>query len=85
MESEKITAGTVLTEDYLRENAAAYIPLGEKVKFLNAVSMRCFDKMEIADENGEPLPPFYKESPVSKLRYMTAALLKLYLRIGFDT
>lgn len=85
MDSEKITAGAVLTEEHLRENAAAYIPLGEKEKFIKEVSMRCFDKLEIADENGEPLPPFYKESPVSKVKYMMAALLKLYLRIGFDT
>lgn len=84
MELEKIAAGAVLTEEHLRSRAAAYIPLGEKEKFIKEVSVGCFDQMEIADENGEPLPPFYKESPVSKLRYMTAALLKLYLRIGFD-
>lgn len=82
MESEK---KIVLTEEYLRTEAVSYIPMRDKEEFIKDVSPGCFDKMEIGTENGDPLPPFYKESAVRKHRYMTAALMKLYLRVEYDT
>lgn len=74
-----------LTEEYLQKSAVRYISLQEKENFVKAVSVRCFDRMEIGTETGDPLPPFYKESPVSKMKYMMAALLRLYLKCGFET
>ena len=56
----------------------------EKEAFIKDVSLGCFDRMEIGTENGDPLPPFYKESALRKHRYMTTALLKLYLRIQLE-
>lgn len=82
MESEK---KVVLYEDYLRTEAASYVPMKDKEEFIKDVTPGCFDKMEIADENGDPLPPFYKESALRKHRYMTAALCRLYLHVGYDT
>ena len=88
MESEKnkplLEAMICLTEEHLRDKAVSYICLKEKEDFIKAVSVRCFDRMEIGTENGDPLPPFYKESQISKLKYMTAALMKLYLHLETD-
>lgn len=89
MDSEKNTAFVeekiYLTEKSLRDDAVSYVPMKDKEEFIKDVSTGCFDKMEIASENGEPLPPFYKENAVRKHRFMTAALMKLYLHIGYDT
>lgn len=68
-----------LTEDGLRDLAKSYASLEVKKRFLADCAMRCFDKMEIGTESGEPLPPFYKENGVSKARYMMSALVTIYL------
>lgn len=81
MDSEKKIR---LTEEWLAEHARSYIPMKEKEAFLKDVAVRCFDRMEIGTENGDPLPPFYKENAVSKHKYMTAALMTLYLGIPTD-
>lgn len=81
----EIVKNVCLTEEHLRDVAVSYVPMRDKEEFIKDVSPGCFDKMEIGTENGDPLPPFYKESAVRKHRYMTAALLKLYLRLGYDT
>ena len=81
MESEK---NICLTEEHLRDTAVSYISMRDKEEFIKDASTGCFDKMEIGTENGDPLPPFYKESAVRKHRYMTAALMKLYLRLPVD-
>ena len=80
----EIVKNVCLTEEHLRDVAVSYVPMRDKEEFIKDVSPGCFDKMEIGTENGDPLPPFYKESAVRKHRYMTAALLKLYLRLGYD-
>ena len=82
MESEKKVS---LTEEHLRDVAVSYVSMRDKEEFIRDASTGCFDKMEIGTENGDPLPPFYKESALRKHRYMTAALMKLYLRIECDT
>lgn len=74
-----------LTEEHLRDVAVSYVSMRDKEEFIKDVSPRCFDRMEIGTENGDPLPPFYKESAVRKHRYMTAALMKLYLRVEYGT
>lgn len=81
----EIVKNVCLTEEHLRDVAVSYVSMRDKEEFIKDVSPGCFDKMEIGTENGDPLPPFYKESAVRKHRYMTAALLKLYLRLGYDT
>jgi len=73
-----------LTEDYMREKSVSYVSMRDKEEFIKDVSLGCFDKMEIGTENGDPLPPFYKESALRKHRYMTAALMKLYLHLPVD-
>lgn len=73
-----------LTEEHLRDVAVSYVSMRDKEEFIKDVSPGCFDKMEIGTENGDPLPPFYKESAVRKHRYMTAALMKLYLHLPVD-
>ena len=78
MESEK---KLTLTEDWLRQHAVSYVSLEEKERFVGDCAMRCFDKMEIGTEDGQPLPPFYKENAVSKAKYMLCGLLRLYLGI----
>ena len=78
MESEK---KLTLTEEWLREHAVSYVSLKDKERFVGDCAMRCFDKMEIGTEDGEALPPYYKENAVSKAKYMLCALLRLYLGI----
>lgn len=71
----------VLTEEWLREKAVCYVSVEEKERFVRECSVRCFDKMEIGTENGEPMPPYYKENAAIKARYMLCGLLKLYLGV----
>lgn len=78
MDSEK---KLTLTEEWLREHAVSYVSLARKEHFVGDCAMRCFDKMEIGTENGDALPPFYKENTVTKTKYMLCALLRLYLGI----
>ena len=81
MDSEK---KLTLTEEWLRDKARSYVPLKEKREFVELCAMKCFDRMEIGTEDGQPLPPFYKENAVSKQKYMTGALLRLYLGVVGD-
>ena len=69
----------VLTEDKIREYARAYVPIAEKRKFVDDVSIYCFDILNVSAGEGEALPPLYKENQARKVKYMTAALVKLYL------
>mgnify|MGYP003291780214 CR=1 FL=1 len=78
MESEK---KLTLTENWLREHAVSYASMETKERFVGDCAMRCFDKMEIGTENGEPMPPYYKENAVLKSKYMLGALLIIYLDI----
>lgn len=72
---------TTLTEAWMRENAQSYVGIEVKRRFLSDCAIRCFDKMEIGTEDGESLPPFYKENAVSKSKYLLSALLTSYLHI----
>lgn len=80
-------AGKVLTEEELLQ-ANTYVPLMEKVKFVNAVAEKCVEKLNIqAEANNEitAMPPLYKESMERKSRYLMGALVKLYLRSSFSS
>lgn len=74
-----------ITEDIIRERAAAYVPMSRKMAFVEEVADRCHDMMETGYTDSEdlnPVPPLFKESAEKKTRYMAAALCRLYL--GFD-
>lgn len=67
-------------------NAETYVPLMQKTAFVNYVAERCFDRVEIRISSGDDVktPPYFKDSPERKARYMMGALLKLYLKAGFE-
>ncbi len=71
----------VLKENDVLTQARAYVPNGEKAGFVEYVSTRCFDRMELTTEEGEAVPPLWKENAARKMRYMTAALARLYLAL----
>lgn len=75
----------ILEEDIL--TARSYVPLGEKVKFIDEVARRCFEKLEIRASDGGrdiSIPPMYKENMQMKSRYMMGALVKMYLGQQFE-
>lgn len=74
----------VLTELDVLEKSRSYVPNAEKAEFVEYASTRCFDRMELSTEEGESVPPMWKENAARKMRYMTAALAKLYLSIPAD-
>lgn len=72
-----------ITEDILI-NARDYVPYAEKKRFLDECAGRCFDKLAISADGGAELvamPPMYKKNPFLVRRYMSAALLMLYLNL----
>ena len=74
-----------VTEAQIRDNARAYVPITEKCNFVDAVSTRCFDVLNISATTGDTAtPPLYKENPVRKQKYLAAAVAKLYLGEGFS-
>lgn len=76
MEKENIM---VLTEEHILTKAATYVPMTIKESFVEAASSRCFDRMEISTEEGEPVPFLWKENMGRKTRFLAAALDRLYL------
>lgn len=74
----------VVTEDQIREKARSYVPAKEKQRFVEDVSTRCFDIMNISATTGDTAtPPLYKENTLRKQKYLAAAVAKLYLGEGF--
>lgn len=71
----------VLTEEDVLTLAKAYAPHVEKTTFVDSAAVRCFDRMELTTEDGNAVPPMWKENSGRKARYMTAALAGIYLRI----
>ncbi len=73
-----------VTETAIREKARAYVPTAEKKRFVDEVSTRCFDVLNIsATINDDATPPLYKENAERKMKYLAAAVAKLYLGEGF--
>lgn len=73
----------IITEEILK-NARDYIPYAEKKRFLDDCAGRCFDRLEISADGGAGLvamPPMYKKNPFLVRRYMTAAVVMLYLQL----
>lgn len=74
----------IITEELIRDKARSYVPVKEKQDFVNAVSGLCFDTLNISATTGDSAtPPLYKENPVKKQKYLSAAIAKLYLGEGF--
>lgn len=74
----------IITEELLRDKARSYVPVKEKLDFINTVSGECFDTLNISATTGDSAtPPLYKENPVKKQKYLSAAIAKLYLGEGF--
>lgn len=74
----------IITEELLRDKARSYVPVKEKLDFINTVSGECFDTLNISAATGDSAtPPLYKENPVKKQKYLAAAIAKLYLGEGF--
>ena len=73
----------VLSEEDIKK-AADYVPIVDKVAFVNEVSMRCFNKLEITAEGtgsqGIAMPPMYSENTELKSRYLMGAFVKMYLK-----
>lgn len=70
-------AEIVITKEMV-ESAKAYLPLADKEKFLQDFGRACFDRLEMAGESGESLPPMYKENAMIKARLLMSALAGLY-------
>lgn len=74
---------TVLLTEKDIENAVDYMPLAEKMDFVNLIAERCHDVTELSAnrENGDilALPPMYKENTFRKSRYLMGALVGYYL------
>lgn len=71
----------VLTEDGVLTRAVAYVPYADKAAFVDIAAVRCFDRLELTTEEGDMVPPMWKENAGRKAKYMTAALAGIYLRI----
>lgn len=70
------------------ENANTYVPALQKETFVKTACENCLCRVEIAVEgdnkNQIPMPPFYKENPFMKARYMMGALVKFYLKKPYE-
>lgn len=71
-------------------NCRDYVPLAEKMDFVTNVAMACFDKLNIAGQDGTggsiiQIPSMYKEDLDRKCRYLMGALAKMYFGADFET
>ena len=64
-----------------------YVPLGEKLRFLDEAADGCFDRIELKLAGGPdslPMPPLYKENAGMKARMLMGAFVKLYVGAEFE-
>lgn len=77
----------VLTEEHLR-NVTTYLPITEKIEFVEEVATLCFDTLKItvsdSDTLNAALPPMKKENTFNKSRFLMGMLIKGYLGIDFE-
>lgn len=77
----------VITEELLAK-ARDYLPYAEKKLFLDWCAERCFDRLQITADGGAgivAMPPMYKKNPFLVRRYMSFALVHLYLGVDVLT
>lgn len=78
----KLRSVEQITPD-LVANASDYMPIAEKTKFVEYVSVRTLERLELRAETdvGESIsvPPIYKENPELKRRYEMGAFVRFYL------
>lgn len=75
-----------ITEEMVQE-ANTYVPLMDKVAFVEYAAERCFDRLQVSmkdDVLDLPMAPMYKENTQLKSRYLMGALLVLYLRQEYE-
>lgn len=69
-------------------NAVTYVPVMEKIRFVNAVANNCVEAVNVVMNKSEdetiPLPPYSKENIDKKSRYLMGALLKYYLNLEYE-
>lgn len=64
-----------------------YVPLREKLRFLDEAADGCFDRMELKIAVGAdslPMPPLYKENAGLKARMLMGAFVRLYVGAEFE-
>lgn len=71
----------ILTKEMLLA-ARTYLPIGEKEAFVSETAPKCFDRLQITN-NDDAMPPMYMENTGIKSRYLMAAFVGKYLGIGF--
>lgn len=77
----------IIINEEILEKARAYVPIAEKMQFINSCAQLCFDLMELSAGGAEEtiaLPPMYKENTFLTERYLTAAFVRLYLNMGYE-
>lgn len=65
------------------KKAKTYVPLSEKVKFVNTAAERCIEGVTVR-ENGKEFLPMAKENTAIKSRYLIGAFMKFYFGKEFD-
>lgn len=69
------------------KQARTYVPMSEKVAFVEHAAARCRVQVQVGAENdtqSKALPNMYMENTERKMRYMMGALLKLYMGVDFE-
>lgn len=73
----KITAETIV-------NANSYVPLAQKLEFINYAAERCYTSLRITSNpetaQAKVMPSMYKVNAALKSRYLMGAFIKLYLK-----
>ena len=68
-----------LTEQDMKESKT-YLPLADKMVFVEYAADRCFDRMNVTMDDGTglnlPMAPMYKENTALKSRYLMGALVR---------
>ena len=76
-----------LTEQDMKESKT-YLPLADKMVFVEYAADRCFDRMNVTMDDGTglnlPMAPMYKENTALKSRYLMGALVRAYLGKSYE-
>lgn len=73
----------ILTKDMLL-SARTYLPLAEKMAFVNENAPKCFDRLQIS-AGDDAMPPMHMENTALKSRYLMYALVAKYFGFSPET